>query len=202
MNQLGHHVVRITTRPFLLFLILCTIISTPSQALDVSSQQQPKQRTSATITQSLPFLSKIRSSQAIAGNVTSCLISTLQAVNYKNYARKSLLFLQQKAPFVLQETQNIAKNGKNVVSITIKEYLSQRRSSSPFLAKCRVIGGLLGIIFSLTLTGPFCLRWWTDVCLKENVTSCGSILTGSLSLGWGLGREFGLLFYYFMSSRL
>jgi len=61
-------------------------------------------------------------------------------------------------------------------------------------------GGCIGLLLSLLITGPLPpgLKWWTDTCLKENKSSCGSVLAASVSLGYGLGQELALVFYYFI----
>jgi len=120
---------------------------------------------------------------------------------------------------LFSNTREIAKTSSSIVTTAVRDYLDHRAATNKstninnnnnniqlqsFSARYyRVGGGCIGLLLSLLLTGPLPpgLKWWTDTCLKENKASCGSVLAASVSIGYGLGQELALVFYFFILIR-
>ena len=148
--------------------------------------------------------------QQVSRQTTASLQQAVQRVDYQQCGRQ----VQNATKLIFQTSRALVQQGSVAMSKSMTNYWQKWRQArrrrrpttlSPHQAamasRYRVVSGLAGLLLVLFITGPACLHWWTDDCLKQRIASCGSVAAGSVSLGFGLGREFGSVLFHIVHDR-
>lgn len=161
---------------------------------------------------SKPFLGNVTTVlQQVSRQTTAALQQAVQRVDYQQCGRQ----VQNATKLIFHTSRTLVQHGSAVMSMSMTKYWQEwrqawRRQRPPptlspreaaMASRYRIVSGLVGLLLVLFVTGPAWLHWWTDDCLKQRIASCGSVVAGSVSLGFGLGRECGSVLFHIVHDR-